>query len=176
MPALEGHGSTLTYRGLADRAGRIEEAARSAGLNPDEPVLVPVANETGDLAALIGVWLAGGVAVPVARQAPERAIATLRAATGARFSLTNAADAIIATTSDEAPPHRPLLAGAALVVFTSGSTGRPKGVVLSHRAFAGKLEAIDGVLGFTAHTRALLVLQITFVIGLWVSLLTLLRG
>jgi acyl-CoA synthetase (AMP-forming)/AMP-acid ligase II len=32
------------------------------------------------------------------------------------------------------------------------------------------------VLGFTAHTRALLVLQITFVFGLWVSLLTLLRG
>jgi non-ribosomal peptide synthetase component E (peptide arylation enzyme) len=48
--------------------------------------------------------------------------------------------------------------------------------VLSHRAFAGKLEAIDSVLGFTARTRALLVLQITFVFGMWISLLTLLRG
>ena len=70
----------------------------------------------------------------------------------------------------------PLLGGAALIVFTSGSTGRPKGVVLSHRAFAGKLEAIDSMLGFTPRTRTLLVLQISFVFGMWVLLLTLLKG
>jgi len=49
-------------------------------------------------------------------------------------------------------------------------------VVLSQRAFAGKLEAIDSVLDFTQRTRALVVLQITFIFGMWVMLLTLLKG
>ena len=65
-----------------------------------------------------------------------------------------------------------MLADAAIIVFTSGSTGRPKGVVLSHKAFARKLEAIDSKLGFSTETRALLVLQITFVFGIWVTLLS----
>jgi acyl-CoA synthetase (AMP-forming)/AMP-acid ligase II len=175
-PALDDVGGTLTYRRLAETAADVERTLRGAGLVPDEPVLVPVANEARDPSALVGVWLAGGVAVPVARHAPAHAIETMRAATGARFTLTNAAGKLVAKTGGKAPPHRPPLEGAALIVFTSGSTGRPKGVILSHRAFAGKLQAIDSVLGFTAHTRALLVLQITFVFGMWISLLTLLRG
>jgi len=100
----------------------------------------------------------------------------MRAMTGARFSLINADEELVSKVGEKPPPHRALLEGAAMIVFTSGSTGRPKGVVLGHRAFAGKLEAIDSVLGFTAQTRALLVLQITFVFGMWVSLLTLLKG
>lgn len=49
-------------------------------------------------------------------------------------------------------------------------------MVLSHNAFARKLKAIDSKLGFSSHTRVLLVLQITFVFGVWVSLLALLKG
>jgi len=139
-------------------------------------VLVPVANEPRDAAALIGAWLAGGVAVPVARHAPANAIEAVRKATGARFSVTNTAEERVAQIAEKRPRPRPLLEGAALIVFTSGSTGQPKGVVLSHRAFAGKLEAIDSMLGFTPRTRSLLVLQITFVFGMWVLLLTLLKG
>jgi long-chain acyl-CoA synthetase len=175
-PALADAESALTYRELAQAATAVEKALCKAGLTQDEPLLVPVANEPRDAAALIGTWLAGGVAVPVARHAPANAIEAIRTATGARFSVTNAADERVATIADKAPPSRPLLRNAALIVFTSGSTGQPKGVVLSHRAFVGKLEAIDSMLGFTSRTRTLLVLQITFVFGMWVLLLTLLRG
>jgi hypothetical protein len=83
----------------------------------------------------------------MARHAPAGVIKAMRAATAARFTLTNAARELVGKTGENAPPHRPLLEGAAIIVFTSGSTGRPKGVVLSHRAFAGKLQAIDSVLG-----------------------------
>jgi acyl-CoA synthetase (AMP-forming)/AMP-acid ligase II len=175
-PALNDAGGTLTYRQLADGAADVERALRSIGLTPNEPVIVPVANEARDAQALIGVWLAGGVAVPVARHAPQNAIDAVHAATGARFSVTNAGDERIGKINGKLPPHRPLLDGAAIVVFTSGSTGRPKGVVLSHRVFVGKLHAIDSMLGFTPRTRTLLVLQITFVFGMWVMLLTLLKG
>jgi long-chain acyl-CoA synthetase len=175
-PALIDSGGIWTYRRLADAARAIERALRSAGVEPHEPVMVPVANEAHDGAALIGVWLAGAVAVPVARHAPAAAIEAVRTATGARLSVTNAPAQLVCEPTDKPPPARPLLEGAALVVFTSGSTGRPKGVVLSHRAFAGKLDAIDRMLGFTARTRTLLVLQITFVFGMWVLLLTLCKG
>ena len=175
-PALADQGSALTYRELIQAATAVEQALRDAGLTPDEPVLVPVANEPRDAAALIGTWLAGGVAVPVARHAPANAIEAVRKATGARFSVTNTAEERVAEITEKPPRPRPLLEGAALIVFTSGSTGQPKGVVLSHRAFAGKLEAIDSMLGFTPRTRSLLVLQITFVFGMWVMLLTLLKG
>jgi long-chain acyl-CoA synthetase len=175
-PALIDSGGIWTYRRLADAASAIERALRGAGVEPHEPVMVPVANEARDGAALIGVWLAGGVAVPVMRHAPAPAIEAVRIATGARLSVTNVPAQRVCELTDKPPPARPLLEGAALVVFTSGSTGRPKGVVLSHRAFAGKLDAIDRMLGFTARTRTLLVLQITFVFGMWVLLLTLRKG
>jgi acyl-CoA synthetase (AMP-forming)/AMP-acid ligase II len=175
-PALNDSRQSLTYRQLCDAASAVEQALRGAGLSPDEPVIVPVANEARDPAALIGVWLAGGVAVPVARHAPSTAIETVRAATGARFCVTNVAGQLLTGLQERPPLHRSVLEDAAIIVFTSGSTGRPKGVVLSHCALAGKLEANDRMLGFTARTRTLLVLQITFVFGIWVSLLTLLKG
>ena len=91
-PALDDLSGALTYRALSRAALNVERTLRNERLVADEPVLVPVANEARDAAALIGVWLAGGVAVPVARHAPASAIELVRAATGARFSITNAAD------------------------------------------------------------------------------------
>ena len=86
-PALNDAGGTLTYRQLAQTATIVEQALRDGRLTPDEPVIVPVANEARDAAALLGVWLAEGVAVPVARSAPASAIDAACAACGARFSV-----------------------------------------------------------------------------------------
>jgi long-chain acyl-CoA synthetase len=175
-PALNDTGGTLSYRVLAGEALKVANVLNSLGVSEDEPVLVPVGNEARDVSALIGVWLAGGVVVPVGRHSPYAAIDRLCEVTGARFVITNDETELVTRVSHQAPPIRPLLVGAALIIFTSGTTGRPKGVVLSHHAFVGKLHAIDEMLNFTQKTRTLLVLQITFVFGLWVTLLTLLKG
>lgn len=174
-PALEDAHGALTYGQLADAARAISTALRDADMRTDEPVLVPVANEPRDFAAFVGVWAAGGVVVPVARSAPAAAIEATRAATGARLAVGQ--DGVAEWLGDHPPPPaREILKGAAIIIFTSGSTGAPKGVVLGHAAFAGKLAEIDSVLGFSPETRALLVLQITFIFGIWFAFVTLLKG
>jgi enoyl-CoA hydratase/carnithine racemase/acyl-CoA synthetase (AMP-forming)/AMP-acid ligase II len=135
-------------------------------------VHVRISNQPLDLAAYAGVWLAGGVVVPVHRSSPAGAVAHVAAKTRARFEF----DAKLKILGGERPPSRPILDGAALIVFTSGSSGMPKGAVLSHRAFTGKLEAIQSLLGFRETDRTLLVLNITFSFGIWVAFLTLLHG
>lgn len=170
----------LSYRQLAEQAHALAAQLRAAGLLVDEPVHVQVSNRPFDLVALLGVWLAGGVAVPVHRSTPPAVAAGFQQRTRSRWRVDLQADRVdadaLTAIAAEAPPPRALLSGAALIVFTSGSTGVPKGVVVAHAAFAGKIAQIDSLLHFGPAERTLLVLNITFSFGLWVSLLTLLRG
>jgi long-chain acyl-CoA synthetase len=162
----------LRYRGLIESARAVRSTLQKAKLHANEPVHVRVSNQALDLAAYLGVWLAGGVVVPVPRTSPAGAVAQVAVKTRARFEW----DEGLRTLADEPPGEREILQGAALVVFTSGSSGMPKGAVLSHRAFAGKLAAIQSLLRFAERERTLLVLNITFSFGIWVALLTLLQG
>jgi long-chain acyl-CoA synthetase len=162
----------MRYADFLEAARSVRSALASAGVAPDEPVHVRVSNQPLDLAAYLGVWLAGGVVVPVHRAAPEAAVAHMAAKTRARFEW----DGSLRQRDDETLPKREVLDGAALIVFTSGSSGMPKGAVLSHRAFTGKLGAIQSLLRFAEGERTMLVLNITFSFGIWVALLTLLHG
>ena len=173
--AARGTDGDFTYAALDRAAADVARALVARGVGADEPVAVRVGNRALDLAGFLGVWHAGGVAVPIHRTTPERVATELLRRSGARFLVETAE----VSTPDPAcgpPPPRPLLAGAAFVIFTSGTTGTPKGVVLTHAAFASKLATIDSVFPFMTTTRTLLLLQLTFSFGQWVSLLTLHRG
>jgi long-chain acyl-CoA synthetase len=184
--ALVAADGALSYGALDRDARGLAAALRGRSLAPNEPVLVMVANALRDWVAFLGVWRAGGVVVPVHRSTPSAVIGAQRQATGARFIVDCARDAgrledgaydgWLSITDANPPAPRPLLADAALIIFTSGSTGQPKGAVLSHAAVAGKLAANDSYLRFGAGERILLVLNITFSFGVWVSLLTLAKG
>jgi acyl-CoA synthetase (AMP-forming)/AMP-acid ligase II len=172
--ALEDSEHRLSYAELAETAKAIAESLRAQEMLADEPVLVPISNAPQDIAAFLGVWAAGGVVVPVSRSAPRAATEATRAATNARLMVDGGKAQRLG--DHPAPPNRPLLQDAALIIFTSGSTGTPKGVVIGHGAFVQKLLEIDSNLNFSLETRALLVLQITFIFGIWFTLLTLLKG
>jgi long-chain acyl-CoA synthetase len=154
-------------------ASRVADALISRGVVLREPVHAVIGNRPGDLSALLGIWRAGAVAVPVHVSTPLPALQTLQAATGARFSICRDA---VEEIGGSPPPHRPLLDDAALIVFTSGSTGQPKGVVIGHDRLAEKLEVLARLISPRPGDVVLLPLQLTFIFGIWVSLLTVLAG
>ncbi len=162
----------LSGQGLLARADDLRRKLATAGLAANEPVLVEMDNRAGDLADLLGVWLAGGVGVPLHQAAPAPVKKALAERVGNRFTLESGSLLI----EGNAPPVRPLLAGAALVIFTSGSTGEPKGVVLTHDALHGKLQALSRLLRPGPSDLTLLPLQLTFVFGLWVAMQSLIAG
>ena len=155
---------------VRDAAARIAGALRDRDIAADEPVLVAIRNRPADLAALHGAWLAGAVAVPIHASVAPATATSLREATGARFRIDG--DAVTGLAYG-APPARPLLRGAALIVVTSGSTGRPKGLVLGHERLCGKLDVLGRLLRFRTEDAVVVPLRLTFIFGIWVSLLAL---
>jgi long-chain acyl-CoA synthetase len=159
------------YRLLA-LAEHVHRELLARRIATDEPVHVVIGNRPLDLGVLFGVWRAGAVAVPIHVTAPVLAIERVRRASRARFLIDGER---LDTIGEAPPPDRPLLSGAALVILTSGSTGEPKGVVIGHQRFVDKLTVLDSLLNIGANDAVLLPLQLTFIFGLWVSLLTLMK-
>jgi long-chain acyl-CoA synthetase len=166
-------GESLQADRLLTFAGRVRHALAERQVAPNEPVHVNIGNRPSDLGALLGVWQAGAVAVPIHVFAAPSTIARVQRISRARFLLDGDRLEAIGAAS---PPDRALLRDAALVIFTSGSTGEPKGVVIGHRRLADKLAVLGSLLNITPNDVVLSPLQINFIFGLWVSLLTLMKG
>lgn len=166
-------GEDAQYNALIAGAGAIARTLQSHNLLPNEPVHVRIGNRPQDLASMLGIWLAGGVVVPVHVSAASHTLQGVRNATGARLMVNCDAVEAIAL---KPPAPRALLEGAALIIFTSGTTGIPKGVVITHSAFAGKLAVLGDLLNFRTDDVVLLPLQLTFIFGIWVAFLALRSG
>jgi malonyl-CoA/methylmalonyl-CoA synthetase len=142
---------------------------------------------------LVGVWQAGGVAVPLCVSHPPEEL---------RYAVVESDACTVATSGDDfaatlepiaqcegrsffrlediAPcpqPNSPagdlaLDAGdAALIIFTSGTTGKPKGVVLTHGNLQAHSEALVEAWGWTPADRILHILPLHHLHGLGNKLL-----
>ena len=98
-------------------------------------VAVQLPNGPELVETMVGVWLAGGVHVPVNPRDPDVA-AVLDATKPALLVTTNGVQPVAGATEYGD--------GVAFVMWTSGTTGRPKPVLHTH---AGYLEILDRVLG-----------------------------
>jgi len=114
-------------RRVADDLGPLDGAAVAVQL-PNGPDLV---------ATMVGVWLAGGVYVPVNPRLPEREVAEVLAATTPTAVITDAGIERRAG-AETYPPD------VAFVMWTSGTTGAPRPIHHTHTAY---LELLDRVLG-----------------------------
>jgi long-chain acyl-CoA synthetase len=171
VESVSGEGASSDI--LLAMAGNVQRALAGQNVAPHEPVHIIIGSRPSDLGALLGVWQAGAVAVPIHVNAARSTVERVQRISRARFAVDGERTSVI---SDVLPPVRLLLHEAALVIFTSGSTGEPKGVVVGHRRLADKLAVLDPLLKIRFNDVVLLPLQLTFIFGLWVSLLALSKG
>ncbi|HCT79488.1 MAG TPA: non-ribosomal peptide synthetase [Micromonosporaceae bacterium] len=138
--AVVGADATLTYAELTARAGAVAERLWQLGVEPGDRVAVRMRRSPDLLASLLGVWLAGGVYVPIDPDYP---------ATRQTLLLSDSAPAALITDDDMvrlsgAPSNSD---GLAYIIYTSGSTGRPKGVEVEHRSVVNLLHTMRDHVG-----------------------------
>ena len=112
---------------VADRLGPLGGRAVAVQL-PNGPELV---------STMVGVWLAGGVYVPVNPRNPASEVDAVMTVTEPAFLVTEGG-------IEERAGSRLYEDGVAFVMWTSGTTGRPKPIEHTHTA---NLELLDRVLG-----------------------------
>jgi malonyl-CoA/methylmalonyl-CoA synthetase len=114
-----------------------------------------------------GIWLAGGIAVPLATSHPSAELEYVIRDSGAE------------TVMKSLPPPLPTLPASpslsasrrAMMVYTSGSTGKPKGVVTTHANLEAQVSGLIEAWEWSRNDRILLVLPLHHVHGI-VTVLT----
>ena len=109
----------------------------AAGVAPGQAVALQLPNSTGAVTAMVGIWLAGCVFVPVNPRSPEQEVARVLGVTGAAAELT-------ASGLRRLDGDRTYAEGTGFVLWTSGTTGAPKAILHRHDAY---VELLDRVLG-----------------------------
>lgn len=145
---------SMTYRELNERANRMAHYLIAQGVAPETVVGVYVERSLDLLAAILGIFKAGGVYLPLDPDYPQERLDYMIQDSEAVAILTqsslatnlSATSAIVIhldeiepelNKGDDGTPDVPLEPQhPAYMIYTSGSTGKPKGVLVSHAAFA----------------------------------------
>ncbi|MFF7181340.1 AMP-binding protein [Streptomyces sp. NPDC008121] len=189
-PALRFGADALTYGELAGAAGAL--AARIGGAGRVAVWATPTARTT---VAVVAALLAGIPAIPVNPRTGERELAHILGDSAPSMVLAGPEDVLPAAFAElpridvetQAAHLGPVPAAfahggvpddseaPALIVYTSGTTGPPKGVVLSHRAIAASLDALEEAWAWTADDVLVHALPLFHVHGLILGILGPLR-
>ncbi len=165
-----------SYAALHERASRYAALLAASGLQKGDRVIAWAPNQPEWVAAMFGVFIAGGVLVPLdVRSSPEFVARVVdRVTPRLAFAGRSQADELRALglqvfvvgegTLPPAPPFSPPpVEGTDLaeIIFTSGTTGDPKGVMLTHRNITANIEAGLRVIDIRPGTRMLSLLPLS---------------
>lgn len=154
--------SRVTYGAMSRRTTVLAKRLRQLGAGPEVRVVLHSRRGLDLLTALLGIWKAGAVAVPLDPNYPLTRLASmlddlqapviitqknLRGELPTGWSQILCIDEPLAEDGGQAPPLNP--AGPenlAYIIYTSGSTGRPKGVLVEHGGLSNVCSAQAAVL------------------------------
>ncbi|MFG1330933.1 amino acid adenylation domain-containing protein [Xanthobacter autotrophicus] len=161
----------VSYGELHRRAAEIAGLLRARGDGPGRLVAVVMRKDWEQVAAVLGILMAGAAYLPVDPDLPSERRAYLLSHCDVTTTLTQSAvdgaldwpDGIariavdlLEGTGGGGGDFGPLsLDALAYVLFTSGSTGVPKGVMISQRAIANSIADFTRRYGFTPRDRTL---------------------
>ncbi|MFE7812765.1 amino acid adenylation domain-containing protein [Streptomyces sp. NPDC057433] len=167
-PAVVCEDTVLDYARLDALTGGLAAALARAGAAPGDAVGVCVGRGVWSVAAMLAVWRAGGVYVPLDPRLPgerlrymceeaavRHVVCDTRTRDRAAALTPGAVDADDVPADPDGPRHTPHRDDLAYVVFTSGSTGRPKAVGVEHHALDAHVRAARETFGLTARDRVL---------------------
>ncbi|UFJ42391.1 amino acid adenylation domain-containing protein [Brevibacillus humidisoli] len=150
LTAVVSEGERLSYRELNRKANQLAHHLRKSGVGRGQPVGVCVSRSTGAIVAMLGVWKANGVYVPLDPSYPTDRLGYMLEHAGIQVLISESnllarmphatAHAIlldrdwpgIEQGTAENPSGEGTAEDLAYMMYTSGSTGRPKGACCKH--------------------------------------------
>ncbi|MGX1314555.1 amino acid adenylation domain-containing protein [Streptomyces calvus] len=167
-PAVVCGDTVLDHARLDALTGGLAAALVRAGTVPGDAVGVCVGRGVWSVAAMLAVWRAGGVYVPLDPVLPEERLRYMCEEAAVRHLVCDARTRDRAATlgrgtvdvgdvlpDPAGPRHTARRDDLAYVIFTSGSTGRPKAVGVEHHALDAHVATVRETFGLTARDRVL---------------------
>lgn len=180
-PAVVTRSQTISYGEVEKRANRIAASLISRSLTPGEPVAVLAENGLWLAPAILGVWKAGGVYVPLTSEMPTERARGILEDSGAQHLLvlpeTELSPELAAgrfvlhpETLGGDPPRPDVEVPAdapAYIIFTSGTTGTPKGTIVRHDGMINAVLCTLEAVGQHADDRIAVMATPSFDASLW---------
>jgi len=173
--------TSLTYRELADRSGRLARVLIEGGAGPERFVAIAIPRSLDLVVALVAVLKAGAAYLPIDPDYPAARVefmladakpALLLAVKGTAENLSGTGIPLIAV--DEATlTHGPTAVAPhsaghpAYMIYTSGSTGQPKGAVITHAAIVNRLLWMQDHFRLDGTDRVLQKTSASFDVSVW---------
>jgi amino acid adenylation domain-containing protein len=175
-PAVLSGRARRTYSELSAFAWRVREGLLANGVRPGDVIAVHADRTVDIVGAALGVWMSGGVWLPIDPRWPEERAQFVIADSGAKLAVNTEwlRRPLPAAARAAASPVSP--DAIAYILYTSGSTGKPKGVAIRHRSLLNFLHHMRREPGVSREDLFLSVTPLTFDISLAELLLPLTCG
>jgi long-chain acyl-CoA synthetase len=163
-PALLADGQTATHAELASRADAVAALLRERAVGRGDRVATLLPNGVPAVAALLGIWRVGAIAVPLNVLLARPEIETRLEL--AQVSVLLADEDELPVDGEHAEIAKREARDPAAILFTSGTSGAPKGAVLTHGSLWAAAAGAGAAMAFGPEDVVLGAAPFSHVLGL----------